>query len=77
MAADYPPYSKYLIKAMRRGGESTEVRCDAHPARDIEFYDKKDRKYKCTECVMPFGVTKVTKRDIKRTQKLLVVALKE
>jgi hypothetical protein len=61
---------------MQRASEPTEVRCDAHPARGVEYYDQRDNKYKCTECVIPQGVTKVTKRDIERTQKLLVDALK-
>lgn len=60
---------------MKRAGESTEVRCDAHPGRAVAYYDQRDHKYKCTECVIPGGVTKVTKKDIEQTRKKLVQAL--
>jgi hypothetical protein len=53
MAVDCPPYSMYLLEAMKKRRESTKVRCDAHPGRPIKYYDQKDRKYKCTECVLP------------------------
>ena len=65
-----------LVKLMRRTGESAEVRCDAHPGRAVEYYDQEDRKYKCLECVIPEGVTKVTKKDIEETRNQLVKALK-
>ena len=62
---------------MERGSEPTELRCDAHPGRAIEFYDKRLKKYSCTECFIPQGVTKIAKKDIERTQELLVEALND
>ena len=59
-----PPYCQYLIKQMKRAGESAEVRCDTHPGRGVEYYDQRDRRYKCSECIIPEGVTKVSKNDI-------------
>ena len=76
MSVSSPHYCQYLIRQMQRTSEPTEVRCDAHPGRAVEYFDQRDKKYKCTECVIPQGVTKVTKKDIERTQKLLVDALK-
>jgi hypothetical protein len=78
MSVESPPYCQYLLKQMQRGGgEPTELRCDAHPGRAVEYYDKRCRKYRCTQCVIPQGVTKTTKKDIERTQELLVEALDE
>jgi hypothetical protein len=76
MTVTTPSYCQYLVKLMRRTGESAEVRCDAHPGRAVEYYDQEDRKYKCLECVIPEGVTKVTKKDIEETRNQLVKALK-
>jgi hypothetical protein len=78
MSADSPPYSQYLLKQMQRGGsEPSELRCDAHPGWAVEYYDSRCRKYRCIKCVIPPGVTKTTKKDIVRTQELLVEALNE
>jgi hypothetical protein len=64
MTVTTPSYCQYLIKQMKRAGESAEVRCDAHPGRAVEYYDQRDRKYKCSDCVIPEGVTKVSKKEI-------------
>jgi hypothetical protein len=80
MSADSPPYSQYLLKQMQRGGggsEPSELRCEAHPGRAVEYYDRRCRKYRCIKCLIPPGVTKTTKKDIVRTQELLVEALNE
>ena len=77
MSVDSPPFSGYLVTQIIRNGEPTELRCDAHPVRCVKYFDQRDKKYKCTECVIPPGVTKITKEDIDRIQKLLAKALKD
>ena len=39
MTVTTPAYCQYLIKQMKRAGESAEVRCDAHPGRAVQYYD--------------------------------------
>lgn len=75
MTVTMPSYCQYLIKQMKKTGETTEVRCDAHPGKAVQYYDKRDRRYKCIDCVIPEGVTKISKNDIEQTKKKLVQAL--
>ena len=75
MTVTTPSYCQYLIKQMKKAGETAEVRCDAHPGKAVEYYDQRDGRYKCIDCVIPEGVTKISKNDIEQTKKHLAEAL--
>ena len=56
--------AKYLVKKLETEILPAEIYCDAHPDRQVIYYNRKENRLECEKCKVIPGHSMVTDRKI-------------